>query len=581
MSPKVGSKLQIITCPLCSTFSSKRLTTFENHLNSEHSTTTQKLWDQINNGPIKCGCGCGSDTKWVNWMKGYSSFKIGHSSSIYAAFSAERAAEISNKRKNSLKGKTSWAKGLTKDNDDRIKNRARASAIGIRKSFVDGRSAWNKGLTKDNDERIAHAAANIKEEFASGERKAWHCGLTGLSDERIEKKNKDLKDKYASGELVQWHAGKTAAEDPRISKFWEHRDAMKEYAHVRFTNEEIEKHLESNVSLALESISKYKNNRTPSLHVRCRSCNWTSKVALVFAKNDRCPNCSPRGSISQNEIADWIESLGIKIGRNVTGVIGRQELDIFSFENKLAIEFNGLYYHNEAAGKDSQYHESKTEKCKKFGIRLLHIFEDEWYHKQDIVKSLISHRLGRSSKKIYARSCTIKEISSSDRKIFFNNNHIDGDTAAMHSLGLFYNDDLVAAISLRKPIQSHAGDIEIARCCTAINMSVVGGTSKLVAAAKSYAIKFGSKKLITYVDKRLGGTGAAYVAAGFTKKNETQPRFWWTDYRARFNRFKFKANKPLGLTEAQVAEEAGVVKIYGCGNILFELPLLPSLRPTD
>jgi hypothetical protein len=51
--------------------------------------------------------------------------------------------------------------------------------------------------------------------------------------------------------------------------------------------------------------------------------------------------------------------------------------------------------------------------CSKKGIQLIHIFEDEWINKQDIVKDRIKNILGIYDKKIFARKCVIKEIKPS------------------------------------------------------------------------------------------------------------------------------------------------------------------------
>ena len=569
-----GKKLEPVICPLCNGYSTKILTKFEKHLNDEHSTTTQKLWDKLNGGPHKCQCQCGTQTLWYGWKIGYSKFVIGHNANVYSSYSKEEADKQIEQRSASLRGRSTWSKGLTKDTDERVKRRSEAISSGVKESFANGRTAWSKGLTKDTDERLAIAATASKEAFASGSRTSWHAGSSAKTDERILKKNSELSQKYSNGDLTQWHSGKTIADDPRIAKFWAARDPVSEYSHIRFSNEEIEKQLENNVSLSLERIDSYRNDRKPALHVRCRTCNWTSKVALIFARTDRCPICSPAGSIGQNQIADWFESLGIKAGRNVAGIIGRQELDIYSLQHKLAIEFNGLYFHNVASGKDARYHQTKTERCQKLGISLFHVFEDEWYEKPEIIKSIISHRLKLSKNKIHARKCSIVELSIQKRREFFTANHIDGDTNALFSYGLKYNDQIVAGISVRKPLHREANTLEIARCCTLLNTSIAGFVSKLIAGVKKEAINRGFNNLITYVDTRFGGTGVAYENAGFTKIGTTPPRFWWTDNHKRYNRFKVRADSSRGLSEAQVAEEFGVVKIYGCNNSVYRLSLI-------
>jgi hypothetical protein len=53
------------------------------------------------------------------------------------------------------------------------------------------------------------------------------------------------------------------------------------------------------------------------------------------------------------------------------------ELDIYLPEKNLAIEFDGLFWHN-SNNKFKNYHLKKTLLCEKQGIQLIHIFEYEW-----------------------------------------------------------------------------------------------------------------------------------------------------------------------------------------------------------
>lgn len=68
------------------------------------------------------------------------------------------------------------------------------------------------------------------------------------------------------------------------------------------------------------------------------------------------------------------------------------ELDVIIPELKLAFEYDGLYWHSEQI-KNNDYHNWKTNFCKKEGYTLIHIFENEWVYKQDIVKSRIASLL--------------------------------------------------------------------------------------------------------------------------------------------------------------------------------------------
>lgn len=65
------------------------------------------------------------------------------------------------------------------------------------------------------------------------------------------------------------------------------------------------------------------------------------------------------------------------------------ELDIVIPEKKLAIEFNGNYWHN-SNRHNKKYHLNKTLECEKNGYRLIHIWEYEWNNnKKQILKQLV------------------------------------------------------------------------------------------------------------------------------------------------------------------------------------------------
>ena len=58
-----------------------------------------------------------------------------------------------------------------------------------------------------------------------------------------------------------------------------------------------------------------------------------------------------------------------------TQLIKPYELDICIPELKLALEFNGNYWHSDAP---ALYHLKKTQLCNEKGYRLIHIWENEW-----------------------------------------------------------------------------------------------------------------------------------------------------------------------------------------------------------
>ena len=112
--------------------------------------------------------------------------------------------------------------------------------------------------------------------------------------------------------------------------------------------------------------------------------------------------------------------------------------------------------------------------------------------------------------------------------------------------------------------------VEVCRFASSWDTIIVGGFSKILKRIKLWAVDAGFKQILTYADLDTG-TGGVYEQAGFQFIGETGPSYWYTDGQRRFDRFKFRASG--GKTERQVAEDAGVVRIYGAGSRIFNLNL--------
>lgn len=74
----------------------------------------------------------------------------------------------------SLKGKTPWNKGLTKENDPRVGEGGRkmAETRKKRRNFV----PWNKGLTKDDPRVAANGAKTRESRIKNGTYVPWNKG---------------------------------------------------------------------------------------------------------------------------------------------------------------------------------------------------------------------------------------------------------------------------------------------------------------------------------------------------------------------------------------------------------------------
>ena len=312
---------------------------------------------------------------------------------------------------------------------------------------------------------------------------------------------------------------------------------------------------------------------------QCLKCNNIFEDHLDNGRIPRCYNCYPiittRFSKYEDEIEIWLKSLNINcIKRNVRSIIKPLELDIYLPEYKLAIEFNGLWSHSEIGGnKDRHYHLTKTNLCKEKGVELIHIFEDEWINKQDIVKSIIKNKLRQIKNKIYARECEIRQVGNSAVYDFLFNNHLQEPLIGIYNYGLYFNDELVYLIALSKPRFNKNYEYELVRSCGKMDAIVIGGFNKLV----EYVMeKLEIKSIISYVDKRYFD-GKGYK--DWDLINETNPNYFYTkEYLDRESRLKYQKHK-LGilfpqiyednLTEWQIMQLAGYDRTWDCGNKVF------------
>jgi len=148
----------------------------------------------------------------------------------------------------------------------------------------------------------------------------------------------------------------------------------------------------------------------------------------------------------EDEICDFLSSINIPFIKSDRSLIPPLLLDIYIPDKNLAIEFNGLYWHSEFKKKKG-YHLNKTDRCRSNGVDLIHIWEDDWLNRKDILKSIIRNRVSCPSERIFARKCEVVDLNNSDVSEFLNNNHIQGYTRFSRSIGLLYNDELVSLMS--------------------------------------------------------------------------------------------------------------------------------------
>jgi len=292
-----------------------------------------------------------------------------------------------------------------------------------------------------------------------------------------------------------------------------------------------------------------------------------------------CTECNPiNKGISglEIEMKQFIqENYNKIISFNDKDIIGK-ELDIYLPDLNLAFEFNGLWWHNEI-NKTDNYHLDKTNLCVEKNIQLIHIWEDDWIHKKNIIKSMILNKLNKTTNRIFARKCKIKEIS--DNKVikeFLEKNHIQGYITNKIGLGLYYNEELISLMTFgNKRIVMNDKNIknewELSRFCNKLNTNVIGGASKLF---NYFTINYNPNEIITYANRSYSN-GNLYKKLNFNYSHITNPNYYYIVDKIRKHRFTYRKNKLINdgfdptKTEHQIMLERKIYRIYDSGQIKF------------
>lgn len=364
------------------------------------------------------------------------------------------------------------------------------------------------------------------------------------------------------------------------------------YTFEQWKEKAIEVHKPIREALGLQLykyLELFEKDNNKYLKIYCPECNETFEQTCGnhVSQKQGCPKCVSRYRETkwESELKIFFDSINISYTQNERKLLSGMEIDFLCLTDtnkKVAIELDGLYWHSNVF-KPNDYHVNKTNKCLDTEIQLIHIFEDEWLKKSEIVKSRLKQILGVQTFKIPARKCIIKQVNTTDERLFLETNHLQGYTVSRLCYGLYftYNNKeyLVALMSFgktRKNLGSDGSCWELYRYCSKINFSIQGGASKLF---KHFINKFNPEKIISYADRRwsVDNESNLYKKLGFQLVSNTEPNYFYVKGDNRINRFKLrkdvlvsKYNCPQDVTEKDFVENVlKLSRIYDCGNLKY------------
>ena len=315
---------------------------------------------------------------------------------------------------------------------------------------------------------------------------------------------------------------------------------------------------------------------------KCQECDYEWEQISFYP---RCHKCNPPSyfgsSLEEKELTEYLKSINGNVILNSRNIIHPLEIDIYFPDLKIGIEYNGLYWHSEKCGKYSDYHINKTKECEKQGIRLIHIYSDEWLNKKDIVKKKLKSILCKEKEtKLHARKCIVKEIPAGEKNIFLNQHHIQGEDRSKIKLGLYSDNILVAAMTFSNPRislgqkQPQKNVYELSRFAS--SQYIAGGSSKLLS---HFTQRYSPDKIYSYSDNRwTDPNNNMYLKLGFTRTSCSSPGYYYTnDYITRIHRYNFnkgiltKMGADISKTEKDIMDEMGYTRIWDCGSTKYEI----------
>jgi hypothetical protein len=487
----------------------------------------QRMWHWINELPTIYVCKCGKPTSFYkNWKHGYRSA------------CSPKCAQTNDKTKEKRRKTTLEKYG--------VDNIAKLEEI-------------KKKQEETNIQKYGHKSTFQNEEVQKKWRKTiedrYSVDHYFKTNEFKKKAKKTSKKKYGKEHYVQSKSYKEKLKEIGFN------DILKQI--------NINKHLRKYDNIGLEFIDL--SDRILTLKGECGhqfEIHYDSLKRRIENSYDYCTICNPVNSVqSQDEkvLIKWLMEKNIDLVEKDRSL--GIELDILIPSKKIAIEFNGLYWHSELF-KNNNYHLDKTTICRNNDIRLIHIWEDDWKYNKTIVKSIILNSLGLIEKKVYSRKCEITTLSNKEKNLFLEKNHIQGKCVSSVNLALMYNNEVVSVMTFGKRKMSNKNEFELIRFCNKVNNVVIGGASRLF----NYFINnYQSDHIISFADIS-HFEGGVYKKLGFKFVHRTIPNYWWVVSGIRFHRFTYNKKRLVkegadpNKTEVQIMYDKGYFRIFGCGQ---------------
>lgn len=243
----------------------------------------------------------------------------------------------------------------------------------------------------------------------------------------------------------------------------------------------------------------------------------------------RCPSCFPKEiSFGEREIYNIVKAAcpeGTEVLQGDRKLLDGKEIDILVPSLKLAIEYNGIYWHSERAGdKDKGYHQRKLEQLNELGYRLLYIWEDELYQNPTAIKQMVAEACGYGKEIDAVKADILQGNFASEGIDIYHREGSLGGTLGVYSL--VSSEEVVAVLQVAQRPRKKKDEVSRAslRYKVLNGYKVNGGFRRLLNEVLSRATV--DKRYEVEIDPSFDDL-SIYEGAGFKLVSEKSEQMWY------------------------------------------------------
>ena len=258
-------------------------------------------------------------------------------------------------------------------------------------------------------------------------------------------------------------------------------------------------------------------------------------------------------------------------------------IDLLYRNKNIAVVFHSIYYDKSYPNDDHviepKYFVNRYIACSSSNIRLINIYEQDYFYKKDKILKFISD-LFKKNEIIFARNCTILPVNKHDKIKFINEYHLNGDSnQGSIAYGLYYKNELMSIMTFgmmrgQNPLRKNEGYYELVRFVNKDNYVIVGGASKLFT---HFVRDYNPKYILCYSDNDFF-TGDTYKKLGFEFQGygDKSLNYQWCSDNEALQRQTCMVHKLLkkypkyndieisGSKENYIMGDLGYYKVYRC-----------------